>query len=271
MKHEELTDLEKQKLLAILDLNRVCAPGLAELTIRIAESIAGGRERGSALLSVSFYLARCGNVALADAVARGRLEGYDQTRALAHIGFELAASDPNRSASYLKEAEDRLRSSGDDSDDRGVLLQEISHGYLRLKNWRKTLDFARQVFPRSEAVHTLCEIASCLWNSGKAEEAKATLVEAQEMTKEVEFDEKTACLNDVAKALVHMRRRDEAVEVLEEALAFASHSIEEGKWLLIICTTFVSLGLKDRAKEVALSIRNDARRRQALAFVIGSA
>jgi len=266
MKQEELSDLEKQKMLAILYLNKIYAPGLDELVVRIAGSISGKKERESALLMVSPYLVRSGKLPLADAIARQELEGYKRVVTLARIGSELAESSPSQSLSYLREAEDLLTEI-EDSDDQGVLRQEISGGYLRLKDWRKALELAKRILPPSEMVYTLRGIAEALWKVGETANANAALDDAHAGANETGQNERAGALDDVARVLAQMGRSSEAVAVWEEAITFAEFDPECPKLLWSICKEMVSLGYRQRAREVALLIKNDARRRDALSLV----
>jgi hypothetical protein len=261
-----LTDLEKQQLLSTLHLNKVYVPGLDRLMLRVAESIVGTKEQESAMLELSYYLTAYGNLVLAEEVARRRLNGYASASAFAAIASEIAKYDPVSSNRYLQDAETLLREIRD-SDDQAILLQRISRGYSKLNNWQRATELADRISPPEDRVATLCEIAGSLWSTGDTGEAKRILAGAHAAAGKVEPGERTGALNDVAKVLVQMDRTTEAAQVWEEALPYARHSTEAPKWLVSICQALATLGCKERAREIASGIENDARRAQALAAI----
>ena len=266
--NKQFSDFEKQQLLTILYVHKICAPGLDRLVLRIAESISSEAERSSALLMASYYLASCGSLPLADEVAHGKLQGHASAAALASIGGLIADTNPDQAARYLEEAEQFL-SQTDNIDDQAILLQRISQGYLRLRNSTRAREFANKILPNGDRVSVLCEIAGSLFKSGEADEAKQTLREARTVIDRAERSELASALNDIANVLVQIDRADEALSTWEEALKFVEESLDPPKLVLIICKGLASIGQLGRAREVALSIQNVARRAQALALIDG--
>ena len=264
--NKQLSDYEKQQLLTILYVHKICAPGLDRLVLRIAESISSEDERSSALLTASYYLASCGSLALADEVAHGKLQGHASAAALASIGDSIADTNPHQAAKYLEEAEQFLGETGN-TDDQAILLQRISQGYLRLRNWTRARELANNILRTGDKVSVLCDIVGSLFNSGKTGNAEQTLREARTVTDRAERSELASAFNNIARVLVQMDRKDEAFSTWEDALKFVDESLDPPKLVLIICKGLASIGQRERAREVALSIPNDARRAQALALI----
>lgn len=263
---QELTDWEKQQLLVTFYLNKIRVPGLDRLALRIAESVADERERQSAMLTLSNYLAAYRNLPLADEIARKRLDGYASASALAKIGCELAKDDPTQAISYLREAEALLEGICD-SDEQAIVLQQVSRGYSHLNRWQAAKDAASRIPRAEDKVSSLCEIATDLWSAGEVDVARRMLSDAQALVKETELIQRTSALNDVAKVLVQMNRLTEAAQVWDEAITFAKDSTDPSKWLFSICEKLVSIGNRERAREVAALIENEARKTDALSLV----
>ena len=261
-----LTDIEKQKLVATFYLNKVHAPGLDELAFRIVDSISDVKERTAAFLTLSYYLAEFGNVRLAEDVARRHLHGYPKISALIALGCSLRKEDAGHALSYFREAEGQLKEIKD-SDERAILLVQFARAYLRLGDWERATEFANQISSMGDRVATLCEVAGALWAANELSGAKQVLAGAHELANEVPIDERTGALNDVAKALMQVGREQEASELWEKAITFANSSNESAKWLYSVCENLLSAGKRERAREVAMLITNEARRNQALSRV----
>jgi hypothetical protein len=263
---QELTDNEKQKLVAALYLNKLYAPALAELSVRVVESITDESQRNLCFLTLIDYLAAHGNLALADEIARHRLNGYHRAAALAGLGIASAAVDSDRAQAYLVDAEAFLERTSD-PDDRTTLLHRISQGYSRLRMWEKGQELAGQVGQAQDRAFTLCRLLEDLWNAGESEKANRLLLAARESVAATSLKERASALDDLARVLALMKRGSEAFELWEEAVASAEYAPESAKLLYLICKGLVSIGHQQRAHEVALLIKNDARKAQALALV----
>jgi tetratricopeptide (TPR) repeat protein len=262
----QLSDLEKQRLLAILHLHKVHVPGLDHLVLKLVESISGAKERDSALLTLTYYLAAYGNIVAADEVARQRLQGYYSAAALAGIGSELASTDPSGAALYLSDAE-KLLKDVIDVDEQAILLQRISEVYSNLKDWGKAQELANRITVPSDKVYTLTKLAKRLWDEGETEKADKVLLDARASVAETESSDRADALDDIARLLVHMGKESAALNTWEEALQFVNGSLDPPKLVLIICKGLASIGRRERASEVALLIQNEARRAQALALI----
>jgi len=204
--------------------------------------------------------------ALADSVARQQVRASAKTAALAAIGVELAKSNSGPAVDYLEEAEGLLVAI-EDEDARVPLLQQISHGYGRLGDWNKARKLAEEIPLPPERIFTLCEITGALWNAGQTAAAKESFRDAQESVAQVTNQERAGALSDLAATLAQMGRTSEAVQFWEEAVSLAKYAAEPSKILYSICGIFISLDRRERAREVALLIENDARRRQALSLL----
>jgi tetratricopeptide (TPR) repeat protein len=259
----QLTDGEKQQLLAILFLHKVYAPGLDRLALRIAESISD-KDRESAMLTVSYYLAASGNTELAEEVARQRLAGYSRCSALIAIGSELAKTDKSKAKEFQSCAEGILEELSD-PDERTILLARISDAYLKLGDWEKAEDFARRIAQSSEKISALCAIAEHLLNVGEATRANEVVEEAQtDVASVTEEGERASTLADTARVLAKIGRTSEAVEFWEQAAVLAHHAPDPSKLLLSICQSLVNFGEPKRARSVAMRIQNEALRAEAL-------
>ena len=263
---QELTDSEKQKLVAALYLNKLYAPALAELSLRVVESITDESQRNLSFLTLIDYLAAHGNLSLADEIARHRLNGYHRAAAFAGLGIASASVDSDRAQAYLVDAESFLKQTND-PDDRTTLLHRIAQGYSRLRMWEKAEEMAGQVGQAQDRAFTLCGLLEDLWNAGESERAGRLLLAARQSVTETSLNEKASVLDDLARVLVLMNRRSEAFELWEEAVPSAEYAPESAKLLYLICKGLVSIGHQQRAHEVAQLIKNDARKAQALAAI----
>jgi len=262
----ELTDLEKQHLVAIFRLNNLYAPGLDKLALRIVESISEEKQRNFSFLILVAYLAAQGNSVLAEDVARTRLGGYHQATALASIGFELASAKSSGAQAYLKDAESFLDKVFG-QDDRATLLHRVSQGYSQLGTWEKAIELANQIAEPEQRASTLCEIAENLWKAGEVERLDRALSDIRASAAETDQRERTNVLNDLGEVLARIGRVSEALRAWEEAVSFADYALESPKLLFSICRNLINVGHKQQAREVALLIKNDARRKEALSLV----
>jgi len=261
-----LTDFEKQKLLAALYLHKVYAPGLDLLAFRVVESISAPAERESAWLTLSYYLAAFSNFGLAEEVASQYLRGYAKASGLAAIGCELAKDDPARAVAYLQAVEPLLTGVVE-SDERAILLRQISKGYSQARSWQRAKELADLISPTEDRVSSLCEIAGSLWRANELEAAKQMLAEARELANQTPASERTSALSDVARVYLEMNQIADATEILGTAAAFADKSLESSKWLFSICQRLVSVGRSQQAREVALQIKNQTLQREALSLI----
>lgn len=265
MRRRELTDLEKSKLIAIFALNRICAPGLDSMAVRIVESISGKKARELAEKTLLRYLLGCESYPLAETVARRQTPELARAAALAIVGAALSEHTSARARDYLSESETLLQRVRE-PDDRGPILQEIAIGYGRMKDWTKALSIATEITPAGERVFTLSQIAMALWKSGAGDAAKKTLDDARRSVSEVSLREQASSLLDLAKATAEMGRASEAVGLLEEAIRFAEHAPESSKVLYSVCQALIALGQHERAREIAHSIESASRKIQALSL-----
>lgn len=266
MRDNELTDLEKQELLQTLFVNKIYAPGLDRMVTRIAESISDVCGPRAAIAMASRYLAIFGKHEEADVLVRHHLHGAAEATALASIASEVARSNASQAAEYLQEASDILQEV-QDPDDRVSLIQRLVDAHLNLNQNKRAWNIASQIHVPAERVYTLTKIAKRLWDRDDAEGAGEVLLNAWASAAETERNDRADALDDIARTLAHMKRESDAVSTWEEALTFVNESLDPPKLLLIICKGLASVGHRERAREVALTIQNEARRAQALALI----
>ena len=263
---KELTDSEKEQLLTILYLNKVHAPGLDRLSLRIAESISDEKQRNRSLLTIVDYLVGYGNLALADQVTERDLAGYNRAAALATIGNALAAGNPSAAEQYLIQSEELLGTMGD-PDDKVPLLDLVAAGYSRLGRWEKAEGFASLIILPADRVFRLCRIFEDMTNSGQASNVEHLLAAIRASIGQTNADEKAGALDDLARALLAVGRLSDAIETWEEALKFASCSPEPAESLYVISKGLARAGKKARAQEIAMMIGNEAKRAAALSLI----
>lgn len=261
----QLTDGEKQQLLTTLYLHKMYAPGLDRLAVRIAESVSD-KDRESAMLTTTYYLAAFGSTEMADDIARRHLKGYARGSALAAIGSELAKTDRTKAREYLADAAQVLHNVID-PDEQTILMGRISEGYLEAGDWEQAQSFAGRIGHASEKVSSFCKVAESLLNAGQEKQASEVLELARaNMPSAIEKGDRACSLVDIARVLARMRRTSEAVEYWEQAVELADHAPDPPKMLLSICRSMVSIGERGRAKSVAMHIRNSALRSEALSL-----
>ncbi len=268
MQDKVFSDLDKHELLQTLLANRLLASGLGRLVVALAESIADETGRQAAIATAIQYLAVSRDFDGAVALASRHFKGKPKALALVAIASELTSSNYEAASAHLREAEALL---GDikDEDERVHLLQQLSNGFLGLKQTSMALQLARLIAQSSERAYTLSQIARGLWNEGHAEEAALALEEARSAAANTSTPDRPSTWDDIARLLVLMGRTDEAVRAWERAIEFLGESHDPDKLLLSICKALMSIGYGERARETALTIENEARRQQALTAVDG--
>lgn len=262
----DLTDLEKQHLIAIFQLNKFFAPGLDKLALRIAESISDEKQRDFSFLVLVDYLASWGNLVLASSIARTRLSGYHRAAALASIGSELAKANSLEAQDYLRDAEGLLDQIAG-QDDRDTLQHRLSQAYAHLRAWEKATDLTSRIADTKLRALTLREIAESLWKIGEVERLNHVILDLRSTVGEVDRSERAEVLNELAQVLVGTGRVSEALEAWQAAVSFADYALDSSKLLLSICKNLVNFGNRQQARDTALLIKNDARREEALSLV----
>lgn len=265
----ELTDLEKQKLLSILYLQKVHATGLDALALRIAESISEERERETALLTTSYYLAQSGNEALALEAGR-QLNPYGRASSLAAIAAEISAEDHEKAVLHLTVAEALLRDHISDPDEQSIVLTRISDAYLQMHDWERAHKIARKIPTISDRVSNLCRIVEYLWNRGEVQCAAEVMREARANAAETTAGNRSSALVDVARTLGRMGQAEEAVDIWDQAALLSEYAPDPSQFLVTICGELISLGRTDRARDIMLQIRNEARRAAVLSMLQGA-
>jgi|GEM_PF-6875726 hypothetical protein len=263
---KELTDAEKEQLLAIFYLNKLEAPALDHLSLRVAESISDEKQRNRCLLTIVDYFAGHGNVALPDQVAQRHLAGYNRAAALAMIGNALAAGSPPVAERYLIQSEELLGTMSD-PDDTVSLLDLVAGGYSRLGRWEKAESLASRIPLPSDRVSRLCRILEDMGNSDQASNTEHLLPHIRASIGQTDADERAGAFDDLARAMLATGRSSDAAETWEEALEFASRSPEPAESLYLISEGLARAGRKLRAREIAMMIGNEAKRAAALSLI----
>jgi len=263
MEAKELTDLEKLELLQLLLVHRINAAGSEGLIARIAESVSSHEQREIAITMASRYLTSLGKREEAETLIHRHLTGAVEATALALVGTEIIKSNPSEGAAYLQQARNMLHEV-EDAEDRVPLLQHLVDGYLTLNQNSTAWDLAKQISNPSERVYTLVNLAKQLWDKRDVETAERVLLDARASVGETTPSDRADTLDDIARLLAHMGRETDALNAWEEAVKFADESPDPPKLLLMICTGLTSIGLRERAREIAMLIQNDARKAQAL-------
>jgi hypothetical protein len=110
-----------------------------------------------------------------------------------------------------------------------------------------------------------------LWDARDIGTAVRVLADARASAEEAASSDRADTWDDLARLLLHLGAVEEAVDASDEATKFADESHDPSKLLLLISKSLLSLGRKEKANEVAPTIRDDARRARALAVINASA
>lgn len=266
MRSDDLTDLEKQELLQLLFANNTFVSGAERLATRLAESISSEDQRRVAIAMTSRYLATLGKITDAADLVERNLEGAASATEFAAIAAELARTDHSEARSYVQKALDALKKIGA-ADDRVRPLQALVEAYLSLGEKTRARYIANQISPPADRAYTLAKVMKVAWDEGDKQEAEKLILETRATAFDTERFDRADALDDLAKTLAHMNRKNEALSLWEEALKFVDESLDPPKLRLIICKGLASIGEHKRARQVAESITNEARRAQALAAI----
>lgn len=262
---DNLTDLDKQRLLSELYLNKLYAPALDQIVLKVVSSIEEDKQREFSFLMLVDYLSAHGSVTLADEIARHKVDERHLGSALASIGAQIAGTNAGKAEEFLRESE-ALLARTEEIDYRLHVMRLISQGYMRMKDWSKARELANEMPLPSERVDSLCTIGRALWDAGETATATETLTDARGQVADVALEDRASSLSCIAKTLAGVGCTADAIEILEEAIPFADNDSEPSKILYSICKAFISLGRPERAREITNLIKTDARRAQALAL-----
>lgn len=268
MGNEPFSDLEKQELLQIIVANGVIVPGLERIVVRIAESVLDTNQRQVAVAFAAQYLALRGSHDDALALVDRYLKGVTKARALASIASGISATSPQTSSVYLERTYQLLREAAD-PDDQMALLQQLVRQHLEFGQSREAWEIARLVSPPSERSYTLCQVAKHAWEANDRENTGRIIVDARRAAEQATAPDRADAWDSIARLFLYLGREAEAVDAWENAIKFSEDSQDPSKLLLAICKELAAIGRKERAKEVAQAIRNEARRVQALSLVDG--
>jgi hypothetical protein len=263
---QELTDAEKEQLLAIFYLDKIDVPALDHLTLRIAESMSDGKQKSRSLLALVNRFISHGNIALADQIARQHLARYYQAAALAELGTALANNDPAASEDYLTQSEEILDRT-DDQDEKQALLDVVARGRSRLRHWVKAIKLAARISLPCDRVFTLCRIYEDMCSSGMGPNSEQLLASTRAAIDQTDPTDRCLALDDLARAMLNTGQPSRATQTWEEAFEFARYAPDPSEALYLISKGLAMAGQKPRAREVAMAITNEARRAAVLALI----
>jgi len=161
-----------------------------------------------------------------------------------------------------------------DQDDKDLALEEIAVMLASRGKYDRAYEVLNKVTLGYERAEGNTKVASLLASSGRKEEALEFLQNAETAAIQARSHWQVAeLLHNMANCLVSIHERDEAIRILNQAISYAQEgeitgnpqdSLDSSSVLADISLALAKIGEKDRAYDVAFSIKSSRKRKRAI-------
>jgi tetratricopeptide (TPR) repeat protein len=161
-----------------------------------------------------------------------------------------------------------------DQDDKDLALEEIAVMLANRGKYDRAYEVLNKITLGYERAEGNTKVAYLLASSGRKEESLKFLQNAETAALQARRHWQVAeLLHDIANCFVSIYERDEAIRILNQAISFAQEgeitgdaqdSMDSSSVLVDISLALAKIGEKDRAYDVAFSIKNSGKRKRAI-------
>lgn len=167
-----------------------------------------------------------------------------------------------------------LALSVNDQEDRDLMLEKIAIVLARSGKYDKSRELLDKVDGAYERSEGFIEIAAILAMSSQARDAFIALKEAEEPANQAPAAwQRAELLNRIARDAFSLGEREESIRILKQAISIAQHgeesesvqdSLDSSSVLWDISQTLAQIGEREKAFEVANSIKSQGKRENAI-------